>query len=393
MTLRVAMASSALIDEYVDEYVLRRGIATASMWTLRSTLRRYLQERPLSDVSQESVAQWAAALPGTALTQEKARFCASAFTRWYDTRLSPAAPDPTRVVPTAPATLAPLVDQFIVGKIRRGELVLSSATRRHRQLSGLARSFGNRPLASLTVWHLEQRLEQIGHLAPATRHGHVCALKTFCRWLAAHGYITTDPSTAIMSPRLSRGLPRALSKTDITQLLHALPDARAQVIILLMVQEALRCGEVSRAQLHDVSFIDRTLRVIGKGGHIRLLPMSAETWTALERYLEEYPATHGPVVRSYRPFGSALTPHTVSTLVSRWMRDANLKRHACDGISAHACRHTAATDMLRAGAHIRDVQAALGHASLTSTERYLPNLVGNLRDAMGGRTYLPDDET
>ena len=347
VTLRIAMASSALIDEYVDEYVVRRGIASSTMWTLRSTLRRYLRERPLSEMSRESAAQWAGTLPGTAMTQEKSRFCAIAFTRWYDTRQQPPMPDFKRATSTGPPTLAPFVDQFIVGKIRRGELVLSSASRRHRQLSGLARSFGDRPIETLTVWHLEQWLEQIGHLAPSTRHGHVCALKTFCRWLAAHGYIPTDPSAAIMSPRVPRGLPPRLTRLRSERCWHRCPSTRAEVIVLFMLQEALRCGEVSRARLHDVSFADHTLRVVGKGGHIRLLPISAETWAALERYLDESPAAHGPVVRSYRPAGAALTPHTISMLVVKWMRNAALKRHANDGISAHACRHTATTDMLR----------------------------------------------
>lgn len=53
----------------------------------------------------------------------------------------------------------------------------------------------------------------------------------------------------------------------------------------------------------------------------------------------------------------------------------------------HALRHTAATDMLRGGAHVRDVQRALGHVELSSTQRYLPWLVGDLREAMGGRQY------
>jgi site-specific recombinase XerD len=69
------------------------------------------------------------------------------------------------------------------------------------------------------------------------------------------------------------------------------------------------------------------------------------------------------------------------------MWDAGIKRKARDGISAHAGRHTCATDMLRAGAHLRDVQAALGHRHLHTTEIYLPYLVNTLSEAMGGRTY------
>ncbi len=69
------------------------------------------------------------------------------------------------------------------------------------------------------------------------------------------------------------------------------------------------------------------------------------------------------------------------------MREAGIKRWSRDGISAHALRHTAATDMLRARAHLRDVQHALGHAHLATTEIYLPLVVHDLREAMGGRRY------
>jgi site-specific recombinase XerD len=142
--------------------------------------------------------------------------------------------------------------------------------------------------------------------------------------------------------------------------------------------------EVATLQLADLDFIDHTARVVGKGGHERLLPLSEETWTVLERYLDEQPLTAGPLIRSYRTHGG-LRADTISGLVGEWMSAAGIKHRPRDGISAHALRHSAATDMLRSGAHLRDVQAALGHASLSTTQRYLPTVVNDLRTAMGGR--------
>ncbi len=101
---------------------------------------------------------------------------------------------------------------------------------------------------------------------------------------------------------------------------------------------------------------------------------------------------HGAIPRRAPGIGRAAHPflpppdpgisaHYVSRLVSKWMHAAGVNA------SGHALRHTAATDMLRDGAHGRDVQNALGHASLATTQRYMPWLVGDLRTAMEGRTY------
>ncbi len=127
--------------------------------------------------------------------------------------------------------------------------------------------------------------------------------------------------------------------------------------------------------------------VRGKGGHERVLPVSDETWDALLQYLDDHPAGAGPLIRSYRQHWAGLRADTVSGMVSVWMADAGLKRRARDGISGHALRHSAAGHMLKGGAHLRDVQAALGHASLQTTQRYLPTVVNDLREAMGGRKY------
>lgn len=118
-----------------------------------------------------------------------------------------------------------------------------------------------------------------------------------------------------------------------------------------------------------------------------VLPISDETWMALTAYLSEHPATSGGLVRSYRQEWRALQADTISGMVSLWMSEAGIKRRPRDGVNAHALRHTSATDMLRAGAHLRDVQHALGHAHLATTEVYLPLVVKDLREAMGGRKY------
>lgn len=260
-----------------------------------------------------------------------------------------------------------------------------------KNLASVLRSFtrcmGDRPAAKLTREDIEEWLASRHRLAAATRRKDISNIRLFCQWLTRRGYLRVDPTTELRRVKVPRYLPRAMASPKVSRLLEVAPDARGTLMVLLMVQEGLRCCEVSRLQVGDIDWESRTMRVVGKGGHHRMLPMSDETWTAFNAYLAEHPSTGGPLVRSYRQTWHSLSSDTISGMVSEWMSHAGVKRWPRDGVSAHAFRHTMATDALRAGAHLRDVQAALGHAHLATTEVYLPLVVNDLRGAMGGRNY------
>jgi integrase/recombinase XerC len=202
-------------------------------------------------------------------------------------------------------------------------------------------------------------------VAASTLRNQLSIVKTFCQWLVKRGHVKIDPTLDIASPRQPRYLPRGLGQPMVAGTFAGAPDARAILILSLMVQEGLRCCEVAELQIGDIDDQQRLLMVRGKGGHERVLPITSETWVALQAYLAEHPAKAGPLIRSY-------------TRAARGVGARHL---------SHALRHTAATDMLRAGAHLRDVQNALGHQSLATTQRYLPLVVHDLRAAMEGRKY------
>lgn len=239
---------------------------------------------------------------------------------------------------------------------------------------------------NLTRNHVEAWMKS-RPLAPATRAAQLSRVRAFCDWLVDYGHVAKDPCKGVESPRLPRTVPRGLSRDQLASLLRVLPDARAELIVSLMTQEGLRCIEVSSLELGSIDFNDRTLFVTGKGGHERLLPISDETWQLIDAYLDAHPAISGPLIRSDHDDISSIQPATVSRLVAGWFRDAGLKSARWDGKSAHALRHTCGTDMVKAGAHLRDVQAALGHASISTTQRYIGATVKPLREAMGGRSY------
>lgn len=246
---------------------------------------------------------------------------------------------------------------------------------------------GQRRLGNIGENQVKKWLMSMEHLAPATRRQRLSTVRTLFHWAVRRGYCKRNPVTFVRGPKQPRTIPRALPREHIGQLLEACPDTRARLIIVLMAQQGLRCVEVSRLTLGDVDFNANTMRVLGKGGHERVLPIMSETADALRDYLAEWPSSAGALIRSYQFCQRALTAATISNLVARWMRDAGIKHKARDGVSAHANRHSCATHMLLEGAHLRDVQQALGHAHLTTTERYLPYVVKGLGEAMGGRRY------
>lgn len=279
------------------------------------------------------------------------------------------------------ACLAGLATSYVMDRTSRREIMASTAENLRRVLWSLADHVGGeKSPKALTRVRIERWLGS-GDVSAATVRARLSMTRGWCRWMALHGHLRGDPTVGITSPRQPRYVPRALKAEQVSALLEACSDPRDVLVATLMVQEGLRCCEVARLQLGDLDFDGRLVLVRGKGGHERVLPLSEQTWAALGGYLSRDPAVAGPLIRSYQRPHRGISPAYISDRVRWRMADAHVPA------SAHALRHTAATDMLRSGAHLRDVQAALGHKLLSTTQVYLPWLVGDLRRAMGGRTY------
>lgn len=285
--------------------------------------------------------------------------------------------------------LTQLALRYVAERVAKGELTKRSATTIRSKLLDFAEATKVDP-KKVTRRHVERWLARPG-LSPAYRRARLSALRGFCRWCVLNGHMTKDPTLGLKTPRVPKGLPRALSLEETGRVIDAAPDLRTRLICLLMVQEGLRRIEVARAQFADLDARKRTLRVRGKGGGgepTRTLPLSDETMSVLARYLAEQSVTSGPLIRSHKHPDRGITASHASHLVLLAFRDSGVKAYNGDGKSAHALRHTAAQDMLDQGAELRQVQAALGHSTVKTTEVYLRGEVAGLRDAMAGRSYL-----
>jgi site-specific recombinase XerD len=253
-------------------------------------------------------------------------------------------------------------------------------------LARFAQATGDPDTADLTGEHVDVWWRSIAHLAPGTLRQNHSLVRCFLAWLRACGHLDGDPIAAIAAPREPRRVPQTIPPADVDAMRHACTNMRDRAVIELAWGIGLRCVEVSRLQVGDVDWRDRLVIVRGKGGNNDVLPLPERVGWVLDAYLSEHPATAGPLVRDLRWHRHPLSAAWVSQLVARIATDAGVKRGAYDGRGAHGLRRTCATELLDSGANIRQVQAVLRHASLSSTERYLRRSTAQeLRGVMEGR--------
>ena len=283
-------------------------------------------------------------------------------------------------------TLGPLIIRYMNARRARGTYSPKSVRVVQPRLRGFSDHFGRRPIDKLTRTAVESWLESLAHLAPNSRAAYLASVRQFTVWLAMEGIVRVDPCVGIDKIRRARAVPRAQSHDAITATFRACRDDRDRAIIWLMVGLGLRRVEVSRLMWEHYDERARTILVKGKGNHERLLPVSDEVAHALE--LVRTRGNTGPIIHATCDTASPLQPDTIGRIAGRILRDAGLKRAPYDGVSGHALRHSAASDVLDRCGDLRVVQAMLGHEHLTSTAIYLRRAqVSELRPAMEGRRY------
>lgn len=211
--------------------------------------------------------------------------------------------------------------------------------------------------------------------SPRSVSRYVSSFRQFYRWLVREAVIGEDPTLLIESPKLGRGLPKALNETQVESLLEA-PDTsqplgvRDRTMLELMYATGLRVSELTGLKHSNISLTQGVVRVIGKGRKERLVPMGAEAQNWLGTYLEEArPAlmkggrTDFLFVTSRK---SGLTRQAFWYMIKRYAKLAGIEKE----ISPHMLRHSFATHLLNHGADLRVVQLLLGHSDLSTTQIY-----------------------
>lgn len=284
--------------------------------------------------------------------------------------------------------LVELVDAYVQTRLDMHEIVAGSAKTMRNSLRRFARDMPDDPIDLDRVIVTDWLAERGRSIAQGSLRSEFSTVRTFCEWLVISGHCITDPTLGIKGPKQPDYVPRALDPADVAKLLRACATAREELMIVLMVQLGLRCGEVAGLQLSDVDTTAGVVYVLGKGGQQRFIPLVDDARRTLAEYLTAFDIRHGPLFPSQRDRHRSISAGWVSELVRQIFVRAGVKKKAWDGRSGHALRHTCASDVLDEGADIRDVQEMLGHRSLTSTQVYLRRRnAQKLKKVMEGRNY------
>ena len=211
--------------------------------------------------------------------------------------------------------------------------------------------------------------------SPATVARHVSAVRTFYRWALKTGQIAVSPAQDLQSPKVGQPLPHVLSERRADALFEVELATMERAVLEILYGCGLRVSELSALDVEDLDLKQATLVVRrGKGGKERRVPMGPPAVREVGAWLEERPdVDHRAVFLNTR--NGRLSPRSIRRLLRRvGIASDN------PGLHPHALRHSFATHLLGNGADLRGIQEMLGHASLSTTQRYTHVSVEGLRE-------------
>ena len=198
----------------------------------------------------------------------------------------------------------------------------------------------------------------------------LAAIRTFYRHLVERGELQANPAELVSSPKKDAYLPKVLKQDDVAELLERIPggtplDLRDRAILELAYAAGLRAEELVNLDLDSLDADSEEVRVEGKGGRTRVVPVGEHAWRALDRYL----------ARGRTVLNSGASPALFLSKTGKRLSTSDVRRRLRlqtrrAGISPHTLRHSFATHLLEGGADLRTIQELLGHSSISTTQTY-----------------------
>lgn len=232
-------------------------------------------------------------------------------------------------------------------------------------------------LPDVTYNDLQQFVAQLHDVGihPRSQARIISGVKSFYRFLLLDGYITTDPTELLESPKIGLKLPEVLTVSEIDNMMStidlSLPEGqRNRAILEVLYSCGLRVSELIALRYSDVYFDEGFIKVEGKGSKQRLVPVSDTALREIRNYL--YDRNHVKIKKGFEDIlflsrrGTGLSRIMVFHIIKQQTELAGIRKN----VSPHTFRHSFATHLLEGGANLRAIQLMLGHEKITTTEIY-----------------------
>jgi len=219
-------------------------------------------------------------------------------------------------------------------------------------------------------------------LSKTTAGRRLSSVRSFLTYLTREGYLTANPAKLVTTPRAEQHLPKFLSVDDAFALLEK-PDtigflhARDKAILELLYSSGLRVSEVCVLTAEDINTREGLVKVEGKGRKERIVPLGSKAAEAIRGYMtEKMLLKKKSKILFLNKSGTPLSERSVRRIVVKYSRLIGMNGQ----IGPHTIRHTFASHLLQAGADLRVIQELLGHASLSTTQKYTHLDIAHLMD-------------
>jgi integrase/recombinase XerC len=198
----------------------------------------------------------------------------------------------------------------------------------------------------------------------------LAAIRTFYRHLVERGELEANPAELVSSPKKDAYLPKVLKPDEVADVLERIPastplDLRDRALLELAYAAGLRAEELVNLDLKSLDPDAEEVRVEGKGGRTRIVPVGEHAWRALERYL-----ARGRTALNTGECEALFLSKTGRRLSTSDIRRRLRLQTRRAGVSPHTLRHSFATHLLEGGADLRTIQELLGHSSISTTQTY-----------------------
>ena len=247
----------------------------------------------------------------------------------------------------------------------------------HSDLEQLSTFLGDKELSAVDHQTLRRFIAHLmqGEVKKSSIARKLSAIRTFFRYLNREGILTSNPARLVATPRREQRLPAVLTADDAIRLMES-PKAkkpadhdtmlRDRAVLETLYSTGIRASELIGMNREDIDRHDSLIRIRGKGRKERIVPVGTKALDAIDAYLGRLAGSSDIAAVFLGPSGKRLTARTVQRILQNHRKQLGLQQKA----SPHTLRHSFATHLLESGADLRAIQELLGHASLSTTQRY-----------------------